>query len=642
MPILNAKGLKKAYGAQPLLDDVDLTFLRNERYGLVGINGAGKSTLARILGGLENADEGEIVLRRDARVAYLAQRPEMNPEWTATEAVRSGITAWCEARERYDALCERLASGEGDHDALLEEQAEAAAAVERLGGWDRDHAVISTLTHLGVPNPDAKVGSLSGGERRRVALARLLVSEPDFAILDEPTNHLDVETIEWLERYLTERFKGGLLLITHDRYFLDRVVNHTLEIDAGKVYVYEGGWSRYLEAKAERSALVAKNEANRQRFLSRELEWLRRSPSARTTKQKARVERAEDALAQKKPQHQRTARLQLETTRLGKRIVDLEGIKVDLAGRRLVDGFDLHLTAGERIGIVGRNGAGKTTLLRVLLGDLEPSEGTVRIGKNTRFAYFDQARSDLDNDKDVAENVTADTQSRDKVMLAGNQLDLRSYMNRFLFPPERLKEKVGSLSGGERARVALAKLLLKPANVLLFDEPTNDLDVATLGALEELLLELNATALVVSHDRYFLDRVATSILHFEGEGKVTRYVGDYDTFQRLRRQAENERKAEEKAVEKQAKEQAAKAQSAPEKAAKKKLSYKEKRELEALPQNIEEAETKLGQLDATLADPKTYAERGDEVPALNAERNKLAEDIEAMMLRWEELEERAG
>ena len=633
MPVLTAKGLTKSFGPRVILDGVDLAIERGERVGLVGINGGGKSTLARIVAGAMEPDAGEVVPRRDAVIEYLAQEPRFDPDLTAEQVVRSGLELWVAARDRHAAISARLgeAAGEAgaDLEGLLAEQAEAAAEVERLGGWDRDHVVVSTLTHLGVPDPAQRFGDMSGGEKRRTALARLLVREPDLAILDEPTNHLDTETIEWLEQDLSSRYRGALLLITHDRYVLDRVVTRTFEIDRGQLYTYAGGWSAYLEAKAERQALQARTEANRQKFVQQELEWLRRSPSARTTKQKARVQRAEAAASERGPGSDRTAALQLETTRLGKTILELRELVVDVAGRRLVDGLELQLQRGDRVGIVGPNGAGKTSLLRVVTGELEPAGGEVVIGKNTRFTYFDQARRGLENEATVWENVAG---QREKLQVGDRAMDVRSYMARFLFAPERLREKVGALSGGERARVLLAKLLLQPANVLLLDEPTNDLDVATLGALEEMILEANVTALIVSHDRYFLDRVATSILDFEGEGRVVRYVGNYDVFRRLKQQRRAAAASEAAEVAKAA---AAKAAPAKKKAG---LSWKEKRELEGMVEAIEVAEAKLEELDAVLADPATYAERGDEVPALTAERDAAAAAVEQLMERWEALE----
>ena len=630
-PVLTAKGLSKAYGPRDLLREVDLALEARERVGLVGANGTGKSTLAQILAGALEADAGQVVTPRGARVGYLPQVPRLDDAATPREIVREALGPWLEAKRAHDAASEALAAPDADFEALLAAQAEAAARIEQLGGWDRDHVVDATLTHVGVRELGRPVGSMSGGERRRVALAKLLVDAPDLAILDEPTNHLDTETIEWLEAHLASAYPGAVLLVTHDRYVLDRVVTRTLEIADGALHSYAGGWSAYLEAKAEREAHEARVESNRQNFLRRELEWLRRSPSARRTKAKSRVDKAEAALAAEGPARGGTSAFRLQTERLGKTIVEAHDLRLEVAGKRLVDGLELRLQPGERIGIVGKNGAGKTTLLRALVGELEPTSGEVVVGKRTRFAYFDQRRSGLDDDASIQENVARD--GKDKVVFGEQQIDVRSYLMRFLFRPERLKEKVRGLSGGERARVALARLLLEPANVLVLDEPTNDLDVQTLGALEQMIVDMNATAFVVSHDRYFLDRVATSILDFEGEGKVTRYVGDYDTFRRLKAQRDQERRAAGAAAKKPKKERAPAAPKAG-------LSSKEKRELSDLEGRIEAAEEELASLDAQLADPALYAERAGEAPALTARRESLGAEVDAMLARWETLEEK--
>ncbi|MEM9492948.1 MAG: ABC-F family ATP-binding cassette domain-containing protein, partial [Myxococcota bacterium] len=403
-------------------------------------------------------------------------------------------------------------------DSLLASQAEVAAEVERLGGWDLRHQARAMLGHLGVARPEQRVGTMSGGERRRVALARLLVSAPDLAILDEPTNHLDIATIEWLERFLVERFSGSLLLITHDRYLLDRVVTRTVEIADGQLHSYDGGWESFLLARAERQAHAERVAANQRNLARRELEWLRRSPSARTTKQKARVDRAHDlvAAAQSGTQDERSARVQVHGVRSGHTVLDARDLAVAVAGRTLVSGLDLTLGKGERVGIVGKNGAGKTTLLRVLLGDLAPAGGTVKRGKNTRAAYLDQSRGGLDDSQTVYDNV-GDNRSHVSVAGKGGEqsITVHSYLERFLFRSSDQRKLVGSLSGGERARVALARTLREQANLVVLDEPTNDLDVTTLAAVEESLLDFPGTALIVTHDRWFLDRVATSILAFE-------------------------------------------------------------------------------------------------------------------------------
>ncbi|HVY25078.1 MAG TPA: ABC-F family ATP-binding cassette domain-containing protein [Polyangiaceae bacterium] len=630
MSIVAAHGLQKGYGNHIVLRSADLIVEPGERVGVVGLNGAGKSTLGKLLAGVEQPDAGNIARRRGARIEYLEQVPRFDGTLTAEQAVMQGLSAWNEAVARHGAASAALGEAGADHERLLQEQAAAAEEVERLGGWDQLHHVRAVLGHLGVERVDALVGEMSGGEQRRVALARLLVSRPDLAILDEPTNHLDAETVEWLEQHLIDEFPGAVLLITHDRYLLDNVAQRTVEVADGEAFSYEGGYERYLEQKAERQAHAARTEQNRQNFLRRELEWLRRMPKARTTKQKARIERAETARDAPKPKQDKTVTLELDVTRAGKTLLELRELRVDLAGRKLIDGLSLFVVQGDRIGIVGPNGAGKTTLLRAILGQQAPTSGTVSIGKNTKVAYFDQKRSGLDESKSIWDNVTGD-QSR--IELGGEVIDPRSYLERFAFDSHKQRQPVGSLSGGERARVALARLLRQSANLVLFDEPTNDLDTATLGAVEGMLLDFGVTALIVTHDRYFLDRVATSILAFEGDGLVVHYPGNYDTFRRLRAEAREARKATQKA-------EAAVAlrATAPKSPAKTPgLSKAEERELTALPDKIDAAEQRVSALNAKLGDPATYA-GGSDVTALNRELEAARVEAERLTARWEELE----
>ena len=645
MPIVVAKGVRKAYGARVLLDGADFSIHARERVGVVGVNGSGKTTFARLLAGLDEPDAGEVVARNDATVVYLAQEPALPSGVTAVEAVLAGLGAWSAAVARHAALSEALAAGEAT-EARLRAQAEAAAEVERLGGWDREREAIATLGHLGVRDPGRAVDTMSGGERRRVALARVLVEDPTLAILDEPTNHLDIDTIEWLERYLAERYRGALLLITHDRYVLDHVVERTVEVDRGQLYTYDGGWEAYLVGKSARLEHQARAEANRQNLLRTELEWLRRGPKARGTKQRARVERAEAARDQAAPEAERSATFALQTTRLGKTVVELRGVGLTLGDRRLIDGLDLDVTRGERIGVVGDNGTGKTSLLRMLLGELRPTEGEVRLGQSVQLAYLDQARARLRDDASIVENVAGGERT---VEFAGRAMDARTYLARFTFEAARVDQPVSALSGGERARVALAKLLLQPANVLLLDEPTNDLDVTTLAALEQMLVAESVTAIVVSHDRYFLDRVATSVLVFEGGGRVVRYPGGYGMYRTLRAQAEQaEQAAQADAVEAAASRDrpAARADGATAapvaSSAPRKLSYKDKRELEGMEASIAAAEATVADLDAQLADPGIYVERADEVPALVEAAATARAEVERLVARWIELEERRG
>lgn len=641
MPILTAKGLSKAFGAAPLFSDIDLAIARGERIGLVGANGTGKSTLAKILAGLEHSDSGELALRRGAKVAYLEQDPSFDPSKSALEIVSSGLREWRGVLDRLERVAAALKDGDGDLDSLLEEQAALTEELERLGGWDRDHEARSTLNQLGVADAERAVGGMSGGELRRVALARLLISRPDLAILDEPTNHLDIETIEWLEQHLNDRFEGAILLISHDRYFIDAVVDRVLEIARDGVFSYEGGWFEYLEGKAEREAQQARAESNRQNFLRTELEWLRRSPKARTTKSKSRVDRAKAAIAAKPSGGRAALRIQAMTERSGNRIVEIEDLKLEIAGRTLLEGFSLHMVKGDRIGIVGPNGAGKTTLLEAIAGSFVPAGGKIVLGKRTELVYLDQKRSGLIDEENIFENVGG---GRERVDFNGRAMDLRSYLARFQFSPEEVRKPVAALSGGERARVALAKLLLRPANLFLFDEPTNDLDAMTLGALEQSLLDLDANAFIVSHDRHFLDRVATHILELDGEGNATLYVGDYSTYRALKKDAEGAKRAREATNEAPAVKAGTQAKPAAPAAQKRKsgLTYGEEIELGKLMPEIEALEVKLAELEEALCDPAVYEGTGEKGAALAAERDEKAAVLETKMERWMELEEKKG
>jgi ATP-binding cassette subfamily F protein uup len=631
MPVLTAQDIHKAYGPQQILEGVTLTIRTGERVGLVGVNGSGKSTLARILGGVEQPDTGSLARRRGAEVAYLHQDPVFDAALTPRQIVEGGLAAWSDARARHERASTALGRGHGDIAALVTEQEQAAADVERLGGWELMHQVDAIMGHVGVLRPDQPVGTLSGGERRRTALARILVSRPALAILDEPSNHLDVETVEWLENYLLEEYEGALLLITHDRYLLDRVATRTLEIDQGRVMSYDGGYEDYLEAKAERLAHEARSEANRQNFLRRELEWLRRQPKARTTKQKARIDRAETAKGAPPPKQEKTVELALDAMRAGKTILELRKLTLAIGGLTLAKDLDFILTSGERLGVVGRNGTGKTTLLRAILGELEPASGEVVLGKNTKVAYFDQHRAQLDDAKSIFDNVAGDNS---RIEVGGQSFDVRGYLERFLFDTYKQRQPVGSLSGGERARVALAKILSRGANLVILDEPTNDLDVATLGALEQLLLEFDGCAITVTHDRYFLNRVATSILAFQGDGEVVRYAGNYDDFRTQKARGDEEKARAEAARAPVRDRERERGKEAP----RLKLSFAEQKELDALPDKIEAADKRAAELEATLADPGFYATRGGEVAGVTAELGKAREEAGRLLGRWEELE----
>ncbi len=639
MAVLAALDIDKAYGERVLLSKASLTIDDGERVGVVGRNGAGKSTFARILAGAEPSAGGSIALRRGARVAFLAQEPELDETRTVRATVEEGLEAWLAARKKHEEITARIGAGETT-DALLAEQVAAGAEVERLGGWDRSHEVERVIDHLGIGGViERPTGQLSGGQRRRVALAQVLVGAPDVMILDEPTNHLDADTIDWLERYLAEEFRGAVLFVTHDRWLLDRIADRTIEVDRGSVYAYDGGYAAYLESKAERFAIAERTERNRQNFLRTELEWLRRQPKARGTKQKARIERAEAAKAAGPLRDEGRVELSAEVADAGRSILDIRGLDVTLGERHLVKGLDLALTTGERLGILGPNGAGKTTLLRAILastsgessgGDLGGSlsfKGSIGLGRRVRGGYLDQERAALDGDLSVFDCVARAVPSVDK-----ERIDPRSYLERFMFDTHAQRKKVAALSGGERARLALARLLASAANLLLLDEPSNDLDTDTLSALEDFLSSYEGSLLVVTHDRYLLDRVTTGILCFEGDGRVTRYAGAYQAYAWAR-----ERDAEQKKVASSA---AAKPAAKTEKPKPAGLSKNEQRELDGIMDKIDEAEQAAAAIESELGNPTLYAVGADptKAAAVQARLDEARAKVTKLTTRWEALE----
>lgn len=632
-PLLTAQHLARSYGTQTVLVDVSVAIEEGDRIGLLGANGSGKSTLGRILAGVEPPDTGTLARRKGLRVGFLAQEPHFEAGETAAQVVERGLATWRDAVRAHGEVSERLGAGESSEEqlaALLEEQQRLGHEVERLGGWQHDRHVRALLAELRI-DPERVAESLSGGERRRVAIAQVLVASPDLTVLDEPTNHLDAQTAEWLEEKLLEEFKGALVLVTHDRYFLDRVVGKTWELDRGVLRSFEGNYARYLERKDEQLALEARTEQNRLNVLRREREWLARSPAARTGKQKARIQRAEQLVSTVQREHRAERRVlfELAESESSEILLECEGLSVAWSERTLVKDFSLRLRAGERLALLGENGSGKTSLLRTLLGEVAPRAGWVRKAPRTQVLYFDQGRTSVDPEKSVWDNVF---QGSDAVQVGGRPINIHSWLERFLFSGAQVRQKAGSLSGGERARLALAMMLRGSANLLVLDEPTNDLDLPTLSLLEELVLEFAGAVLIVSHDRWLLDRVASGVLAFEGDGKVLRYAGGYEDYCVQRAMREVEAAAPEKP--------AAERKKAPEKApAKQGLSFAEKRELEGIAEKIDAAEKRARELEAKLADPAIYAQ-GGQVKALQAEHEKATAEVDALMARWETLEAR--
>ena len=651
MSIVSARALSKAYGARSLFEGISLTVEPGDRVGLLGMNGAGKSTLLRVIAGLEPPDAGVVDRQRDTSILYLSQEPELPADKTPRAIVAAGLREWHAATERYEAISRQI-EREGTGAALLTEQAHLAEAIERLGGWERGHVVGDMLAKLGVREPDRDVGTMSGGERRRVALAALLVAQPALAILDEPTNHLDADTIEWLEEYLASQFPGAVLLVTHDRYVLDAIATRIVELENGALTEYEGNYGDYLEQRETRMAHADRAESNRLNLVRRERAWLMRGARARSTKQKARIQRAEAVIAIEGPREQQRVQLDAAAAGMGKTILELRDVSLDLGGRTLVKPMTLHMVGGDRIGIIGPNGAGKTSLLKLVSGELEPTRGKVVRGTQTKVAYFDQARAQLDDDQTIYENVAdvsrhagANVNAGGMVKLGDRTVDVRTYLEQFLFEPAKQRQKVGSLSGGERARVSLAKIMKMGANLLLLDEPTNDLDVATLGALEEMLSSWSGCALVVSHDRYFLNRVATSILAFEEGGAIVRYPGNYDTYRSLKAEAEAMRSEKsDRSVKGKAGGAAASAPAKPTEKAEKKsrLTYSERLELEGIMARITAAEENAAAIATALHDPALYASRPEAARDLQARLTAAEAEVQALTQRWEDLEARAS
>jgi ATP-binding cassette subfamily F protein uup len=634
MNVVNVQNLRKSYGTRVVFDEVAFAVDEGEKVGFIGANGSGKSTLFRIVAGLEGAASGDIALKRGATVGYLAQEPGFAPGETVRAAAAAGHPEMEAAMSEYHSLAARLAQG-GETDRLLGRQAELMSRIEILGGWDWEHRVETVLTQVGLDRWDRQVDGLSGGERKRTALARVLLQKPDLLLLDEPTNHLDADTTLWLEEQLIS-YAGAVMLITHDRYFLDRVVTRMIEVSRAELTAFPGGYTEYLEAKAERQARAAVEDEKRARLMARELEWVQRSPSARTGKQKARIQRLEATSADhernKLPSQDAAAISFGEPPRLGRTVLELHDVSKSFGDHVLIDRLTTGLRAGERIGVVGPNGAGKTTLLRIVLGGEEPDSGSVTLGKNTRIAYFDQRREDLDPGSSVLEALA----SSEWVEHAGRRVHVRSYLESFLFPTEIHEQAVRSLSGGERNRLLLARLLLEDANLLILDEPTNDLDLVTLQVLESALVEFPGCVLVVTHDRFFLDKVATGLLVFEGGGAVHRHEGGYELYRRMRqpvRDAAREARRREPAGRRGEERRGGEPAPGP-----RRLSFHEKRELEGMETAIVAAEEERERLAAELSDPALYTDAPERIAELTAAFNAAVERVDRLYGRWSELE----
>ncbi|HEV2096506.1 MAG TPA: ATP-binding cassette domain-containing protein [Chthoniobacterales bacterium] len=614
--IASATELVVRFGTQAVLDHATLTILEGERVGLVGRNGSGKSTFLQIAAGVMKPDAGEYNQRRDLVTGYMPQMFELDESATVHANILAGAQGVLDLIDEY----ERLPPESARSGIVLDQ-------ISHFDGWNLEHRTKSLITNLHAPDPGRVVRDLSGGEKRRVALCRALLARPDFLILDEPTNHLDTGSIEWLEDFLA-RYVGTCLFVTHDRYFLDRIATRVVELSRGKFYSYDGNYTDYLLACAERTAVEEMQEHKRQKFLKRELAWVRKAPRARRTKSVDRVERYFEMAAQEAPEAELDVDLIIPPApKLANRVIELRDVGIELGGRTLFDNFSLNLAAGERLGIVGRNGLGKTTLLKIMLGQLQPTIGEVEIGPRTEINYVDQNRLLLDDAKTVWEEVG---EGSEYVRLGEENITLRGYLRRFLFTEERINTKINQLSGGERSRVLLAKILKRGGNVLILDEPTNDLDLGTLRLLEEALVAFGGSVIVVSHDRYFLNRVCTSILAFE-DGGVLRYaVGNYDYYL-------EKRAAELSAINLRPGGIQRSGPARPLPAKVRKLKWKEERELETMEATILAAENEVARLEALFAQPDFYVKQHADIPAFEAQLRRARDHVARRYARWEEL-----
>ncbi|MGM0615957.1 MAG: ATP-binding cassette domain-containing protein [Pseudomonadota bacterium] len=637
MTLLRLEQLQLAYGTQVLLDRADLTVEKGERLALVGRNGTGKSTLLKLVAGDIKPDDGTIWRAPGLKIGVLSQELPESSGMTIFDMVAQGLPEAGDLLSEYHHLI-------NDPDPDMNRMAVLQTRIEAIDGWSFHQRIDVVLTRLGLP-PEAEMSALSGGWRRRVALARALVAEPDLLLLDEPTNHLDLDTIAWLEEQLLA-FNGAVLLITHDRAFLSKLATHILELDRGKLGRYPGKYAEYQERKQHELEVEARENALFDKKLAQEEAWIRQGVKARRTRNEGRVRELEQMRMERSQRRERqgTANLSVDSgERTGKRVVKLKDVTQRFGDEVILRDVNLEVMRGDRIGFLGRNGAGKTTLLKILLGELAPTEGSVQLGTNLQVAYFDQLRAGLELNKTVYDNVA---QGSDRVSVGGKDRHVMSYLQDFLFTPDRVRQPVKALSGGESNRLLLAKLFTQPANVLVLDEPTNDLDMETLELLEELLLDFDGTLLLVSHDRTFMDNVVTSMLAFEGQGCVREYVGGYTDWIRqggklppapwdgaARQHTEPTSEMAEKAQDKPAPEPTRKTV---------KLSYKLQRELDGLPADIERLEGEIEALEQEVGDPAFYQQEASVVTARLQALENVQHSLEAAMERWMELEAMAN
>jgi len=613
--ILTAMELDVHYGEQVILNNASLSIHEGDRIGLVGRNGAGKSTFLKIISEVMEPDSGKVAKKKELLVGFLTQEFTLDPLKNVYENILVGAESILKLTNEYDNL--PYDSPKRD---LLEEK------IQSLDGWNIEKKINELLQLLNAPEAGREINTLSGGEKRRVALCRSIVAQPNLLILDEPTNHLDTESIEWIEKFLST-YTGTCIFVTHDRYFLDRIANRIVELSQGQFISHRGNYTEYLLNKAERQSIKEIEEKKRQNFLRRELEWVVRSPKARRTKAKSRLDTYSEIAGQKNMEVELDVDLVIPPAeKLGKIILELTNVGITLGGKQLIEGLSFIFTPGRRLGIVGKNGVGKTTLLKILLGKLNPTNGIVEVGEKTKFNYVDQSRLLLNDDDTVTEAIS---EGNNFIKFGNQQMTVWTYLKRFLFTDERINTIVGRLSGGEKSRLTLARILKNGGNFLMLDEPTNDLDLPTLRILEEALLSFGGCVVVVSHDRYFLNRVCNGILAFEGDGDVYFSEGNYDYYIEKR----TSRKREETT-----KTQKVKKEDTRIKPKVKKLTWKEKKELETIEADIMKAEEDVERIEGIFSSEDFYEKYAAKTNELNSELATARELVEKLYNRWEELE----
>ncbi|MDJ0687147.1 MAG: ABC-F family ATP-binding cassette domain-containing protein [Xenococcaceae cyanobacterium MO_188.B32] len=640
MSILTLQKIKKDFGIKEILREATFTIEEEDKVGLIGVNGSGKSTLLKMIAGIESIDSGERLVKSGARIIYLPQQPNLDEDSTVLNQVFNDSTERMRLVREYEELSRKIANNPQNAGQLTPKLTGIMEKMDTTDAWELETKAKIILSKLGIEDFDTKVGSLSGGYRKRISLATALLNEPDLLLMDEPTNHLDAESVEWLQDYLNN-FRGAILLITHDRYFLDKVTNRILEIDRGDLYTYSGNYSYYLEKKAEQEASAAKSEHKHRGILRRELEWLKRGPKARSTKQRARIERIHAMQEQEFKQAQGKVEIDTPGRRIGKKVIELENVSKAYNDRTLIKDFTYKFSPRDRIGIIGGNGTGKSTLMNIITGRIKPDAGTVDIGSTIHIGYFDQHSEDLlnalDDDRrviDYIKDVAAYVTTAD-----GSQISASQMLERFLFPPNQQYAPIHKLSGGEKRRLFLLQVLMSAPNVLILDEPTNDLDVQTLSVLEDYLENFNGCAIAVSHDRYFLDRTVDFIFAIEPDGNIRQYPGNYSVYLDYKKAEDKENKEKEvKQKEPVVKNKTTTKTKSNHTNKSRRLSNYERREYEQLEGKIAEMEVQKEELEKTLYHnpPSGFTQ----VQELSEQLAALNEEIDRATERWMELAER--